>query len=110
MFLSTSNIDSSISRSIPNEDGGFSVQSRKADGALVMTSENDDQAASPTQEPLTQRMSDSGVAEHADRAFLMTGIQSDHPSDIGEKTLMASIEVSTKLFHQSLHSLRGRIK
>ena len=41
-------------------------------------------------------MSDSGVVEHAERAFLLTDIQSDHPSDIGEKTLMASIEVSTK--------------
>ena len=72
------------------------MQSKKAIGALVMTSEKDDQAASPTQEPLSQRMSDSEVAEHADRAFLMTDIQSDHPSDIGEKTLMASTEVFTK--------------
>ena len=72
------------------------MQSKKATGALVMTSEKDDQAASPTQEPLSQRMSDSGVVEHADRAFLMTDIQSDHPSDIREKTMMASTEVSTK--------------
>ena len=72
------------------------MQSKKATGASVMTSENDDQTTSPTQEPLSQRMSDSGVAEHADRAFLMTDIQSDHPSDIGEKTLMASTKVFTK--------------
>ena len=58
----------------------------------MMTSEKDAHVASPTQEPLSQRMSDSGVAEHVDRAFLMTDIQSDHPSDIGEKTLMAPIE------------------
>ena len=96
LFPSTFSTSPSNSRSIPKEDGGFSVQSKKATGASVMTSEKDDQATPPTQEPLSQRMSDSGVAEHADRAFLMTDIQSDHPSDIGEKTLMALTEVSTK--------------
>ena len=50
-----------------------------------MTSEKDDHAASPTQEPLSQRMSDSGVAKHTDWVFLMTDIQSDHLSDIGGK-------------------------
>ena len=93
---STSSTSPSISRSILKEDGGCSVQSRKATGASVMTSEKDVHAASPTQEPLSQRMSDSGVAEYADRAFLMTDIQSDHPSDIGKKTLMATTEGSKK--------------
>ena len=43
-------------------------------------------------------MSDSGVAECADRAFLLTDLESDHPSDIGEKTLMAATEGSKKSF------------
>ena len=63
------------------------MQSKKDTSALVMTSEKDAHAASPTKSSLSQRISDNGVA---DRAFLMTNIQSDHPSDIGEKTLMAS--------------------
>ena len=50
-----------------------------------MTSERVVHAASPTQEPLSQRMSDSGVVRCADKAFLLTDIQSDHPSDIGKK-------------------------
>ena len=50
----------------------------------------------PHKEPLSHRMSDSGVVERADKAFLMTDIQSDHLSDIGEKTLMATTEVSNK--------------
>ena len=61
-----------------------------------MISEKDVHAASPTQEPVSQRMSDSGVVECADRAFLTTGIQSDRPSDIGERTLMATTEGSKK--------------
>ena len=96
MFPSTSSTSPSNSRSIPKDDGGFSVQSKKPTGASVMASEKDAHAASPKQEPLSQRMSDSGVVEHADRAFLLTDIQSDHLNDIGEKTLMATTEVSTK--------------
>ena len=68
------------------------MQSKKSTGASVMTSVRDVQAASPTQEPLSQRMSDSGVAEYADRASLLTDIQGDHPSDIGDKTLMVTQE------------------
>ena len=49
-------------------------------------------AASPTQEPLSHRMSDSGAGEYADRAFLMTDNQGDNPMDIREKTLMAITE------------------
>ena len=75
-----------------------------------MTSEKDDKAASPTQEPLNQRMSDSGVAEHADRALLMTDIQSDHPSDIGDKTLMASTVVFTKSIPSESAFIEGRIR
>ena len=93
---SISSTSPSILRSIQKEDGGRSVQSRKATGASVMISEKDVLVASPTQEPLSQRMSDSGVAECADRDFFMTGIQSDHPSDIREKTLMATTEGSNK--------------
>ena len=93
---STSSTSPQISRSILKEVGGCFVQSRKATGASVMTSEKDVHVASPTQEPLSHRMSDSGVAEYADRDFLMTDIQSDHPNDIGEKTLMATIEGSQK--------------
>ena len=63
-----------------------------------MTSERDIRAASPTQEPLSQRISDSGVSECAYKAFLLTDIQSDHPSDIGENTLMAIPEDSQKSF------------
>ena len=79
MFPSTTCTSPSNSRSIPKEDGGFSVQSNKATGASVMTSETEAHAASPTQEPLSQRMSDSGVVEYDDRALLMTDIQSNHP-------------------------------
>ena len=61
-----------------------------------MISEKDVHATSPTQEPLSQRMSDSGVAECTDRDFLMTDIKSDHPSDIGKNTLMATIKGSNK--------------
>ena len=68
----------------------------------------DNQVASPTQESLSQRMSDSEVAEHADRAFLMTNIQSDHPSDIGEKTLMNSTEVSTKSIPSESAFIEGK--
>ena len=92
MFSSTlvSSTSPSNSRSFSKEDGGSAVQSEKAIGASVMTSVKDIQAASPTQEPLSQRMNDSGVAEYADRASLLTDIQVDHPSDIGEKTLMSN--------------------
>ena len=58
---STFSTSPSNSRSIPKEDGGFSVQSKKATGASVMASEKDDHAAPPTQEPLSHRMSDSGL-------------------------------------------------
>ena len=61
-----------------------------------MTNEKDAHASSPIQEPLSQMMSDSGVAEQAGRAFFMTNIQSDNPSDIGENTLMDPTEVSTE--------------
>ena len=52
-------------------------------------------------------MSDSGVAERADRAFLMTDIQSDHLSDIGEKTLMATREGSYKSIPSESASIKG---
>ena len=51
-----------------------------------------------TQEPLSHRMSDSGVAEYAERASFLTDIQGDHPSDVGENTLMAILAGSTKSF------------
>ena len=70
------------------------MKSGKATDASMMITEKDVHAASPTQEPLSQRMSDSGVVEYVDRVFLMTNIQSDHPSDIGENTLMAKTEGS----------------
>ena len=66
LCFKTSPLDS---RSIPKEDGGFSVQSKKATGASVMTNDKDGHVTSPIQEPLSNRMSDSGIAEHADRAF-----------------------------------------
>ena len=72
-----------------------------------MTSEKDDHATSPTQEPLSYRMSDSGVIERADRDFLMTDIQSDHLSDIGEKTLMATREGSNKSIPSKPASIEG---
>ena len=37
------------------------------------------------EEPLSQRMSDSGVAEYADRASLLTDIQGDHPVILGKR-------------------------
>ena len=72
-----------------------------------MTSVRDVQAASPTQEPLIQRMGDSGVAEYADRASLLTDIQGDYPSDIGEKTLMVIQEGSTKSFSSESAPIEG---
>ena len=72
-----------------------------------MTSEKDVHAASPTQEPLSQRMSDSWVAECVDRAFLMTDIQIDHPSDIGEKTPMDTIEGSKKSIPSEFAPIEG---
>ena len=74
MFLSntTSSTSPSILRSFSQEDGGSTVQSKKDTSASVMTSERDVHAPSPTQEPLSQRMSDSGVAGCADKAFLLT--------------------------------------
>ena len=52
LFSSTSSTNSSNSRSIPKEDGGFSMQSKKSTGASVMISEKDDQASPPIQEHL----------------------------------------------------------
>ena len=83
------------------------MQSKKAIGALMMTSEKNVHVASPTQEPLSQRMSDNGVAECAYRAFLLTDIQSDHPSDIGEETLMAVTEGSKKSFSLESAPIEG---
>ena len=40
------------------------MQSKRAIGASVMTSAKGVHAASPTQEPLSQRMSDSGAGEY----------------------------------------------
>ena len=79
------------------------MQSKKTTGA----SKKDSHPASPTQEPLSQRMSNSGVVEHADRAFLMTDIQSDQPSDIGEKTLMATTEMSNKSIPSEYAFIKG---
>ena len=74
---STSSTSPSVSSSILKEDGGCSVQSGKATDASVMISEKDIHAAPPTKEPLSRKKSVNGVSECADRAFLMTGIQSD---------------------------------
>ena len=63
--------------------------------------------ASPTQEPLSQRMSDSGVAEDAERDFLRADNSSDHPSDIGEKTLMAIPEDSQNSFSSESAPIEG---
>ena len=52
-------------------------------------------------------MSDSGVAEYADKASLLTNIQGDHPSDIGEKALMAIPEGSKKLFASESAPIEG---
>ena len=97
MFSTASRPSPSISGRISMEDGGCSVQSKRATGASVMTSAKGIHIASPTQEPLSQRMSDSGAGEYTDRAFLMTDNQGDNPRDIREKTLMATIEGIHKL-------------
>ena len=52
-------------------------------------------------------MSDCGVVECANRAFLMTDIQSDHPSDIGEKTLMATTKGSKKSISSEYAPIEG---
>ena len=75
-----------------------------------MTSEKDAHTASPTQEPLSQRICDSGVSKHVDRDFLLIDIQSDHPNDIGEKTLLASTEVTTKSIPLKSAFIEGRIR
>ena len=88
------------------EDGGCSVHSKKATSASVMTSAKGIRTTSPTQEPLSQRMSDSGASKYVDRAFLMTDNQGDNPIDIREKTLMAIIEG----IHKSIPSESAPIK
>ena len=85
------------------------MQSRKATDALVMISEKDVHAASPTQEPLSQRMSDSGVVDCVDRDFFLTNIQSDHRSDIMDETLMATIEGSKKSIPSESAPIEGEV-
>ena len=61
MFSSTptSSFSPSQSRSISRKDCDIVIQSKKSIVASVMDSVRDDQAVSPTQEQLSQRMSDS---------------------------------------------------